>query len=270
MATQYGTIRLQTQNNGTVDVPVWDPADVEYPIVRVQTPSGVGAINIEDPSNADHPYLRVQTQNYGVLAVSGEPISIIDDFEDGDKTEYTGGHPEDFTVQTSVVYEGSYAFYSDQGPSDTSTYTRSMPGDGLDAYPVAGDTITFRMNPYGGNNPRPRFMFGVQGVASTYYDDDWYAVGVSEGSGEFGIYKNQNGSSSTIASTSITFSNYASQWDLVTTNWGSGGTIEATLESEDGSSSTTVSGTDTSYTDGGIAWLAAYNSDEYYDLAQIQ
>lgn len=70
---QLGTIRLQTQNDGIVDVPVFDTSDVEYPVLRVQTDSGVGAVNLVDPPNAELSYLRVQTAG-GVKAVSDTTI----------------------------------------------------------------------------------------------------------------------------------------------------------------------------------------------------
>lgn len=69
---QIGTIRLQTQNNGTVDVPVFDTGDSGssvYEFVRVQTAGGTGFIPVVDPADASYPYLRVQSQNQGIVAV---------------------------------------------------------------------------------------------------------------------------------------------------------------------------------------------------------
>ncbi|MFT4892881.1 MAG: hypothetical protein ACI8Z7_000670 [Candidatus Nanohaloarchaea archaeon] len=67
---QIGTIKLQT-TTGSIEVPVFEIADVQNESLRVQTEnSGVGALNLVDPSNAELNQVRVQTQSNGVLAVS--------------------------------------------------------------------------------------------------------------------------------------------------------------------------------------------------------
>lgn len=90
---QIGTIRVETQNDGTVDVPVFDTGDSGsdvYEFVRVQTEGGTGFIPVVDPADASFPYLRVQSQNNGVVAVHDEAqlINILsnyleDDWNDG-------------------------------------------------------------------------------------------------------------------------------------------------------------------------------------------
>ena len=66
---KIGTVKVGTET-GKEEVPVFEPADVENPIVRVQTESGPGVLNLVDPSSAELNQLRVQTENNGVLAVS--------------------------------------------------------------------------------------------------------------------------------------------------------------------------------------------------------
>lgn len=84
---QIGTIGLQTQNNGVINVPVFESGDSSgsvYEMVRVQTASGVGFIPAVDPADASFPYVRVQTENYGVLALhdiatlSTESVIVFD------------------------------------------------------------------------------------------------------------------------------------------------------------------------------------------------
>lgn len=67
---QLGTIQVDTADPdlGTVSVPVYDVEDVEYPVWRVQTANGVGAVSLSDPSTADVSLLRIQTPR-GVMAV---------------------------------------------------------------------------------------------------------------------------------------------------------------------------------------------------------
>lgn len=79
---QIGTIKLQTQNNGTVSVPVFNTGDSGsdvYEFVRVQTASGTGFIPVVDPASASYPYLRVQSQNQGVVAVHNEATLVDPD-----------------------------------------------------------------------------------------------------------------------------------------------------------------------------------------------
>lgn len=66
---QIGTIKLST-NTGVKDVPIFDTGDVDNPIVRIQTDTGTGALNLVDPPNAELDELRFQTETNGVLAVS--------------------------------------------------------------------------------------------------------------------------------------------------------------------------------------------------------
>ena len=78
---QIGTIKLQTQNSGVVDVPVFDTGDSGsgiYEFVRVETTSGTGFIPTTDPADATYPFLRVQSQNQGVVALTDTENAIPD------------------------------------------------------------------------------------------------------------------------------------------------------------------------------------------------
>lgn len=66
---KIGTVKVGTES-GAEEVPVFEPSDVENPIVRVQTQGGTGVLNLVDPSSAELNQLRVQTENNGTLAVS--------------------------------------------------------------------------------------------------------------------------------------------------------------------------------------------------------
>lgn len=70
---QIGTIRVDTQNNGTVSVPVFNTGDSGssvYEFVRVETASGTGFIPVTNTTDATYPYLRVHSQNNGTVAVT--------------------------------------------------------------------------------------------------------------------------------------------------------------------------------------------------------
>lgn len=82
---QIGTIRVETDTNGTVEVPVFDTGDSSievYEMVRVETDSGTGFIPVVEPVDSKYPYLRVQTENYGVMALHNDALKIALDFED--------------------------------------------------------------------------------------------------------------------------------------------------------------------------------------------
>lgn len=120
---QLGTIKVQTQNNGTVSVPVYNPSDFGssvYDMLRVQTAGGVGAIPLVAPADASHPYLRVQTQNNGVVAVHNEAAlvtpTVDEGFEDGTLGifERTFGSPG---VTTNAI-DGSYSLLTDADSSN--------------------------------------------------------------------------------------------------------------------------------------------------------
>ena len=80
--TQIGTVKLQTQNSGVVDVPVFETGDSAsgvFEFVRVETASGTGFIPVTDPADATYPYLRVQSQNNGIVAVTDTAGTDIPD-----------------------------------------------------------------------------------------------------------------------------------------------------------------------------------------------
>lgn len=110
---QIGTIRLQTQNNGTVSVPVFDTADAGnnvYDMVRVQTASGAGFIPFVSPGDAAYPYLRIQTQNQGVLAAHNDATLVQtllqDDFNDGNYNGWTVVSGT-WAVENGVLHQNS-------------------------------------------------------------------------------------------------------------------------------------------------------------------
>jgi hypothetical protein len=130
---QIGTVKLQTENSGVVDVPVFNTGDSGanvYEFLRVQTDSGTGFVPLAAPNNATHDYLRVQSQNHGVVAVH-DAASLVsgsltttgtkDDFEDGDYTSspaWNNTGDSIFTVQSGTQYDGTYAVRMDQSGSD--------------------------------------------------------------------------------------------------------------------------------------------------------
>lgn len=128
---QIGTIRLETQNSGTVDVPVFDVGDSGsgvYEFLRVQTASGTGFIPVVDPAEASFPYLRIQSQNQGVVAVHNETAlgPLPEDFEDNDISDYNqSGSPTITTNSLEGTYSyggGGFIWKTSGGPSSGDTF----------------------------------------------------------------------------------------------------------------------------------------------------
>lgn len=149
---QIGTIRLETQNSGTVSVPVFNTGgsgSSVYEFVRVQTAGGVGFIPVVDPAEASFPYLRVQSQNQGVVAVHSESSLVdipTDDFarylmESGSGTTFEdafgndGSH--DGTYETSPAI-GDFSLRLDVSDSATIPHTADHSYDTQ----AGGDSLT--------------------------------------------------------------------------------------------------------------------------------
>jgi len=184
---QIGTIRLQTQNNGTVDVPVFDTGDSGssvYEFVRVQTAGGTGFI----PADASYPYLRVQTQNNGIVAVNDtatlggtyDGFTMIDDWEDQETTTPLSPNWGEWQGDTSAMSISS-PFYPDQNSSNwavqlsySSTITFNIYRDSS----FQPQRITFPWNiNYGvtGSGQRDMevtYMSGSTEIMKIYYDLD--------------------------------------------------------------------------------------------------
>jgi len=137
---QIGTVRLETQNSGVVDVPVFEPGDSAsgiYEFVRVETASGPGFIPVTDPVDATYPYLRVQSQNNGIVAVTDTPGSDIPDAQhyhigdEGSGTELAdsiGGSPIRLNGPTWVIKQSfSGGVGIDFGAGDSATATLTQP-----------------------------------------------------------------------------------------------------------------------------------------------
>ena len=99
---QIGTIKLQTQNSGVVDVPVFDTGDSGsgiYEFVRVETTSGTGFIPTTDPADATYPFLRVQSQNQGVVALTDTENAIPDSVVSWTLSNPSQNNPEKQGIQ---------------------------------------------------------------------------------------------------------------------------------------------------------------------------
>lgn len=208
---QIGTIKLQTQSNGVVTLPVFDTADAGsnvYDMVRVQTPSGVGFIPFVAPSDASRPYLRVQTQNQGVLAAHDKAsMGVSTGFEtpgDWTVTSQNGNA----SINTSNPRSGSYSFESDPNNNDKdhiATYDA-----GLTNTKFAEADFYY----YPGNGNYYAVALVVR-EGSAGGDALLAALTITSGSGKLKILEGQVGSYTVLTSTSVSQSINAGSWNSV-------------------------------------------------------
>ena len=161
--TQIGTVKLQTQNSGVVDVPVFETGDSAsgvYEFVRVETASGTGFIPVTDPADATYPYLRVQSQNNGIVAVTDTagddlPDSVVDWTNGSDDLGKFSGSTSEFDVnQNSPTIDSGWSL-KNTGSDD---FIGSVDGDGLNRYPEQGQRFACYAFDEGGI---PVVMYGV-------------------------------------------------------------------------------------------------------------
>jgi len=190
---QIGTIRLQTQNSGTVSVPVFDVGDSGssvYEFVRVETATGTGFIPVTSTNDAAYPYLRVQSQNNGIVAVtdtaSAIPDSVIYDFESGDTSNWDTA--PDISADTTRAYNGTYAGYATN--SSNSAFATVVPeGYGGGAEPSKfeywwNETVDSKGAGIRLFNSNGNYELGIAANNPEWsvYDDNGYTRDVGDGS----------------------------------------------------------------------------------------
>lgn len=257
---QRGVIKVQTPS-GPFEIPVYDPADVEYPVWRVQTPSGPACVDLKDTGSADADFIRVMTAQ-GVKGVSTVTWEIIDDFEDGGTSEYTGGN--EFQVVGSAAYEGNYGLRSRSLSNFDDIYSTS----GLPRYPKQGYEIAvwFKVNDWSStNNAYWEFDWGVQAgnPANTGYHLEMIRV---PGGSHYFRLRRQDDEVLLFESTSVNWQKGV--WYDLRVHWGTDGLMTCAVYNEAGDTIVAASATDTTHTSGGIGFWATANVDVSYDYVR--
>lgn len=200
------------------------------------------------------------------------PTGAIDDFEDGDLSEYS--NTVDATVQSTTVYEGTYAVEFSGATDAWHEIITSQ--SGLPRYPQAGDTFQYRYRSEIIDSSTPAkaaqglFSFGVQGTPTGATPDDGYYVIVRPEESDIQLQKIVGGSNTQLAVT--TYSTPAVQWFIIEVDWGEGGSITATLKDENGNQIAQISATDSTFTDGGISFNIFSREGThsgFFDIAEL-
>jgi hypothetical protein len=191
---------------------------------------------------------------------SGGPASVAlsvdriatEGFEDGAISDF-GGDTGSFSVQSTQVYQGSFAL------EGSATSSRDLISD-TDARVEQGHTYSTRVR-YSSGSDDWHVLFGTTGEDTSF---DSYGIGAYDG-GIFRISKIDDGRhTSDFATTSFDGSAYADEWLRLEWTWETDGTITATLYDSAGSQIAQLSATDTTYTSGGIGFRI-YDGTVYWD-----
>lgn len=177
--------------------------------------------------------------------------NLIDDFEDGDISEYEGD-TSGFNVQQAVAKDGSYAL---EGTNVTSGHLISSTS-GLSSYPSQGSNFSGHIRFTNVSAGTGFILFGTQNETST---PGGYEVRFKPFTDEVELtVRDGNGGTTTLDSTALTHKNNV--WYKTEVQWGSDGSIDVTIYNESGSQITTLSGADTSYSSGGIGFRHDHSS----------
>lgn len=248
---QIGTINVETPS-GTVALPVFATGDSGSSVIeawKVQTAGGTGFVPLTSPTDATYPAIKVQAAG-GVQAVHDSAtvstsVTIVDDFEDQDITEYAGD-TGNCTVVSSPVQNGSYALEASTG-SDTTVIISSTTG--LNAYPSQGDTFRVWVRTSTANALHA-VMFGTQSESAS---TNRYQTGLNQHQGEFELAKADSNGFTELAAATQSYSD--DTWYEIEVAWGTDDSITATLYDSAGSQLNQVSATDATFTSGGVGFL---------------
>ena len=232
------------------------------------TANGVGfAGHLESGETAQFDYATTT----GSGSESRYQMTAIDDFEvddrEFDEDRFDRGESGAEIVYSTESTEGHGPTYS--GPqalkiSDSSaTELISLPGDGLEDYPEAGDTFKCYVKATGGTD-NFNFTWGVQGHADRYY------VKVKPESDGMYLFKYKSNEGTVLGSTSG-LSMSQDTWYYLEVTWGTDGTQTVELYDLEDNVLAKCSGTDTEWTTGGIGFDAYLDSGEavYFDNCEI-
>jgi len=174
---------------------------------------------------------------------------IIDDYEDGDISEYTGD-TGDASVTTATVYEGTYALEVNNAGSNPEIQSKS----GLPHYPQRGETFETYLYP---DDPDETVIVTRFGLADTdnHYRFSWQG----RGNDEFRVGVYSGGSFTEIDGTTVDVSLYNNEWLRFEVQWGDP-TITVTAYNSGGDTIATISGNDTTFDSGGISMRVGASS----------
>lgn len=206
---------------------------------------GMGTMALSEPATA---------------ATSG---TVIDNFDDGDMSEYSVYREGPAVITSSPTYSGAGALKID----GTSTDCVSM--SGLNSYPSAGDTFSVQAR-WSTNANAAILAYGVQTYVE-YSDQEYYYVVIDPDNDDLALKKvDTNGVTGLEKNYSVGLT--ADTWHKLEVEWATDGTHTVTLYDDTGAQVTQLSASDSTWTDGGIGFFGReINSGGtvYFDEAEM-
>lgn len=187
----------------------------------------------------------------GETSTTTEP-GIIEDFEDGDLTEYTFDYgAANTSIITTPTYHGAYAMESQ---NDAHLYQTQFP-----RAPSQGEL--FSCHTQGSGGPFAEFTYGLQDAKN------FYAVRIRYDTDKISVLKCEAGTWSELTGAYLTFSFLEDTWYEMEVDWSESG--DHTLTVRGNGNSATISCTDTTWASGGIGFLTVGSSTTVarYDYA---
>lgn len=193
----------------------------------------------------------------------------VDDYEDGDLTEWTP-YGDTLEISSTTVESGSYSLRLASAGDANFSNPVSMPGDGLEYYPSLGDDWSFTAY-HGQNNSYIGMYFFVQENAKR---PKGYQIYWNNDGGNFEILRiDQSGKSDTTTLESVSAPTSTQKWHHIECLTENDGSFTATLydgvpsppdtyPTELASVTTTLS----TYSSGGVAFDGPYNSSSGSDV----
>ena len=180
---------------------------------------------------------------------------VIDDFEDGELSEYSFDRGSSgASVVSGTAYKGS------QSLAISGTNTELISTAGLDYYPAAGDTFQYWVRATNGAK-RFNVTYGVQDHDNRYY------VQLDTVEDYVRLWRYESASATLLAKDGTASIN-ENTWYRVEVEWTTGGQHTITITDESGTQLTQISATDSTWVKGGIgydAYLATSGGTVYFD-----
>jgi alpha-glucosidase len=184
-----------------------------------------------------------------------EDVEILDNFESGDISRYSGD-TNAFSVVSSLAYEGDNSLKFDANGRGVIT--------SLDTSTSSGNSYDFRIYSPGNDDGIGGILLGVQG--ETGGDSlSAYKLGLSDRNENMYIYRVENGSQTRLAESGISVP--TDEWVRGVVNWGIDGTLTLSFYDSNSNEIETISATDTTFESGGYGWLG-YDKPTYFDLGR--
>lgn len=222
--------------------------------------------------------LLMATLLIGLMGTVSADQQIIDDFNDGDLSEYdlTDTQATDTVeVVTSPVLEGSHALHMSTDQGNNPDYGSSSTSGNLNKYPSRGENFTFYTRYT--NDDMKNFFFWFAHDNSGASPTNGYLICLEQqqatcGTDEFGIGKRVSGNAQKIQGTDFDTSNYYDEWLKVKVDFGNteSDTIKAYLYDSNDNLIASTQAVDTFRDSGGITWTvnsASGPTEGWFDYA---